>query len=395
MTTVPPPTFVHPFSPAGRADPHAGYRWLRTHSPVHFDAASGSWLLSGYHDCVTALRDPRFSAALGQRERTRTEALPPSMLTTDAAAHARLRAPGALLLGPAAVRATSPAIAAEIDALLDGLAGRHTVEARADIGAPLALGVLATVLRIPAAERAPFAVLARQVSVNLDPLAPPAATAAAQRAMGALTRYLDGHVARLLSTGDDMPVARFAREARLDRLEMLGVLNLAVVGGYQPLVEFVGNALACLCAAPSVLDRLRAGDDEDTTDLAARTVDEVLRLETPIPFTARVATEPVQLSDTVIPAGARVLALLLAANRDPDVFDRPDDLIVDRSPNPHLGFGAGAHLCLAAPLVRLAGRIWLSGLVRRFPRLHPLEPAPRWDVSLVPRRVRGFPLRLA
>jgi cytochrome P450 len=391
--------FVHPFSPAGRADPARSYRWLHAHSPVHSDTYSGSWLLSGYRDCVAALRDPRLSATLGQRERTRDDALPPSMLTTDGPEHTRLRAPGALLLGPAAARALAGRLGAEVEAVLAGVSGRPVVEAGADLGEPFALGVFATLLAIPPAERRAFGDLAGKVSVNLDPLASPPVAAAGRRAMGALTSYLDGHLTRLTrpstGTAEQLPVTRLAQQAELGRAELLGVLGLAVVGGYQPIAEFVGNALACLLPATDALSRLRAAVAAGDDAVPAAAVEEVLRLASPIPFVARTTTEPVRLSGATIPAGARVLILLAAANRDPTIFPRPDDLNLDRGTAAHLGLGGGAHLCLAAPLVRLAGRLLLSGLVGRFPELTMQPPVPRWDTTtLLPRRIAALRVHL-
>jgi cytochrome P450 len=89
-----------------------------------------------------------------------------------------------------------------------------------------------------------------------------------------------------------------------------------------------------------------------------------------------------------------VLALVAAANRDPAVFDRPDDLVVTRSPNPHLSFGAGTHFCLGAPLVRHAGALLLRSLLGRYPGLRASGPPPAWAPSLVPRRLAGFTLAI-
>ncbi len=103
-------------------------------------------------------------------------------------------------------------------------------------------------------------------------------------------------------------------------------------------------------------------------------------------------TEEVRLDGGVIPAGARVLALVGAANRDPAVFAEPDELVVSRAPNPHLAFGAGTHLCLGAPLVRQAGALLLGGLLTRYPELRPVGDPPVWAPSMVPRRLTGFTL---
>ncbi|MET7618158.1 cytochrome P450 [Streptomyces sp. NPDC005408] len=380
---------AHPFSPAGRADPYPAYRWLRENDPVHFDPASRMWLLTSHADCSAALRDDGLSAAQGQRERARDDDLPPSMLTTDAPDHQRLRAPGTLLLGPAAIRSVADRIAAEADALLDR--APRVLDATSGIGVPLATAVFAALFGLPDAERPRFELLARAASVNLDPMAGPEAAAAGRRAMGELTRYLDAHARELTVRGDTSPLAVFASDERLSRAEMLGVLGLAVVGGWQPLAEAVGNGLAWLLPRPEVMARLHTGGDE----LARSAMDELLRLEAPIPFTARVATRQVRLPGGTIPAGARVLSVLAAANRDAAVFARPDELVPDRSPNPHLAFGAGPHFCLAAQLVRQTGAVLLARLAGRFPGARALTDAPDWDGGrLIPRRLRAFPLSL-
>ncbi|MER7845387.1 cytochrome P450 [Kitasatospora sp. NPDC096077] len=390
-TTAPvrlPEHLIHPFAPAGRADPHPAYRWLRANDPVHYDAASRLWLVTGHGDCATVLRDPRFSAAQGQRERARDDALPPSMLTTDPPDHHRLRAPGALLLGPAAVRSVAAGLAADVDALVDGLPAAGRVDAVADLGRPLATAVYARLFGLPAEQLRRFEALARAASVNLDPMVPPARAALGRSAAAALTHFLDGHTRTVADT--EVPLAALAADDRLSRAEMLGVLSLAVIGGWQPLAEFIGNALHLLLpdrAAVAALGRA----DEDAARLA---VDELLRLEAPIPFTARVTTDRVELDGGVLPAGARVLAVLTAANRDPAVFADPDALHLDRSPNPHLGFGGGPHFCLAAPLVRQTAALLLPRLVRRFPALRGPAGAPDWDQCLVPRRLRALPIEL-
>ncbi|MEU5867573.1 cytochrome P450 [Nonomuraea sp. NPDC047529] len=384
---------AHPFSPRGRLDPYPAYRWLRENDPVHFDVTSRMWLLTTHADCALALRDPRFSAALGQRERVRDDELPPSMLTTDPPEHQRLRSPGALLMGPAAIRGVAGDIEAGIGAVLDALAGRDEIEATADIGEPLATGVLARLFGLPAADVPVFAGLAARVSVNLDPLAGPQAAAAGRVAMGELTRFLGERADATAAAGNGpggSPFGRLAADDRLTRAEMLGIAALTVVGGWKPLAEMVGNALHWLLPRHEAADRIRNGGRE----VAESAVDELLRLESPIPFTARVTTEAVPLDGGVIPAGARVLALVGAANRDPAVFDRPDELLVTRSPNPHLAFGAGTHLCLGAPLVRQAGGLLLSGLLERYPGLRRMGKPPAWAPGLVPRRLTGFTLAI-
>jgi pimeloyl-[acyl-carrier protein] synthase len=408
-----PAGMAHPFSPAGRSDPYPAYDWLRANDPVHFDVTSRMWLLTSHADCAGVLRDPRFSAALGQRERVRDDDLPASMLTTDPPDHTRLRAPGSALLGPSAVRTVTDELAAEADRLLGTLArtagatratrGEAAVEVTTDIGEPYATAVLARTLLLPRPDEETFAALARRASVNLDPLAGPLAAREGRVAMGELTRFLDAHVASRPGGAID----RLASDERLTRPEVIGILSLAVVGGWRPLAEMVGNALFWLLPRPEAMEALRRGDEE----FARTAVDELLRLEAPVPFTARVTTEDVELGSdpgsglgpglgsarepVTIPAGSRVLAVIAAANRDSDVFERPDDLMLTRSPNPHLAFGAGTHFCLGAPLVRQAGALLLRGLVERFPGMRALGGPPAWAPTLVPRRLSEFRIVLS
>jgi pimeloyl-[acyl-carrier protein] synthase len=401
-----PPGIIHPFSPRGRVNPYPAYRWLQEHAPLYLDQFSRLWLVTSYAGCSAVLRDQRFSAALAQRRRVRDEALPSSMLTTDPPEHARLRGPGTLLLGPAALNSQTPLIEAEVEKVLTGLAVAEAadapeVDAVRDIGEPLSVAVLATLLRIDPASRTAFAGLARRASVNLDPLAGPEAGAAGRRAVGELTSWLDPHVREVSQAEPDSPLARLAADPRLTRQEMLGILSLVVVGGYTPLAEFAGNALGRLLSRPGATDAgtVLAGPvlaDLGLTDpgRAESAVDELLRLDGPIPFIARVATSEIELDGGRVPAGAQVLAVLAAANRDPSVFADPDRADLSRAPNPHLAMGAGPHFCLAAPLIRRAGAIALRGLADRFPRARAVDPVQRWAPALLPRKLTAFGIRL-
>ncbi|MEU6220015.1 cytochrome P450 [Streptomyces sp. NPDC047022] len=387
-----PGSLIHPFAPAGRRDPYPAYRWLQTNVPVHHDRFSGMWLVTGHAACSALLRDARFSAALGQRERARDDALPVSMLTTDPPDHHRLRAPGGLLLGPAALRSVSEGLRQDVDTLVSGLAARDAEpDAIRDLGTPLATAVFGRLFGLPPQEHAAFTDLARAASVNLDPMAPPASAARGRLAASALTHYLDAH-ARALAAGDDdtSPLAALAADQRLERHEMLGILSLAVIGGWGPLAETVGNGLLWLLPEGPAVRRRITEDPE----FARTCADELLRLEAPIPFAARVTTESVELPGGRVPAGARVLAVIAAANRDPAVFTEPDRLVPDRVPNPHLAFGAGPHFCLAAALVRQVLPTLLARLLDRFPGLRGPDVTPAFRPTLIPRRLTAYPLRL-
>lgn len=389
-----PPQLAHPFSPAGRLDPYPAYDWLRKNSPVHFDGASRFWLVTSHAACAAALSDRRFSAALGQRERTREDELPASMLTSDPPDHARLRGPGALLLGPAALREQAGGIAEAASRVVSGLDGKDEADPGADIGEPYAVGVFAHLLALPPELVADFAGLARRISVNLDPLAGPAAGAAGRAAVDEFTSFMDQHVQALQASGADCPLTRLANDSRLTRGEMLGIVSLAVIGGFLPLADLIGHAVYWSDVQGESLGRLDVEVPESVpAGTALPLIDELMRLATPIPFTARVTTQALDLDGVPLPEGSRVLLLTAAANRDPAVFEHPGSYDPTRSPNPHLAFGMGPHLCLGAPLVRVAGGALLRELAERYPGAHQVGTA-EWDKPLVPRRLRGQRLRL-
>jgi pimeloyl-[acyl-carrier protein] synthase len=385
-----PPDILHPFSPFGRVNPYPAYGWLLVNAPVYLDKLTGLWLVTSHSGCSAVLRDPRFSAAQGQRLRVRDEALPASMLTTDPPDHDRLRRPGSLLLGPAALNAQTPLIEAEIGHLISGLDPAAEADAVRDIGEPLAIAVLSRILEIEPPQRAAFAAFAKRVAVNLDPLAGARAGAAGRQAVTELTRWLDPHVAAVAASGSGSPLARLAADPRLTRQEMLGILSLVVIGGFAPLAEFTGNALGRLLSPRGDLGDLGLAE----AARAETAADELLRLDGPIPFIARVTTSDIDTEDGALPAGARVLAVLAAANRDPRVFTAPDEADLSRTPNPHLAFGAGPHFCLAAPMIRRVCSLTLSRLAASFPHLHATGPVLRWAPTMLPRKLTAFGIRL-
>src|SRR5690606_14994866 len=110
----------------------------------------------------------------------------------------------------------------------------------------------------------------------------------------------------------------------------------------------------------------------DNPDLATTTVEELLRFDSPLQLFERTAQVDTELAGVPVRAGEVVVALLGAAGRDPRVFAAPDSLDLTREPNPHLGFGAGVHYCLGAPLARMELAATLGALAERLPGLRPV-----------------------
>jgi cytochrome P450 len=147
----------------------------------------------------------------------------------------------------------------------------------------------------------------------------------------------------------------------LSERELLVMLNLLLVAGHETTVNLIGNGMLALLRHQDEMSVLRRNPE-----LINSAVEELLRFDSPVQLTGRIAAEPCELGGHEIREGQLVLTLLGAANRDPDQFPDPDRLHLTRDPNQHFSFGRGIHFCLGAPLARLEGRVAIASLVGRF-----------------------------
>jgi cytochrome P450 len=164
---------------------------------------------------------------------------------------------------------------------------------------------------------------------------------------------------------------------RLSEEEIVANVIVTMVGGQETTTNLIGNGLLTLLRQPDQLERLRS---EPT--LMPSAVEELLRYESPSQHTARLAPPGAVLGGKEIPEGAAVIAVMGAANRDPERFDDPDRVELDRQDNRHLAFGWAAHFCFGAPLARMEGQIAFETLLARFSELSLADEAIRWRPNL-------------
>ncbi len=151
---------------------------------------------------------------------------------------------------------------------------------------------------------------------------------------------------------------------RLTEDELVTTCTLLLNAGHEATVNVVGNGVTALLSHPDELAALRADPA-----LVPSAVEELIRYDSPLQLFERTAVADTRVGDVVVEAGTKIAALLGAANRDPAVFADPDRFDVARADNPHLGFGAGIHFCVGAPLARVELQASLRTLLRRFPAL--------------------------
>jgi cytochrome P450 family 144 len=193
--------------------------------------------------------------------------------------------------------------------------------------------------------------------------------------------------------GEDLlgAVARGLQDGVLDEFGAVVMLQTLLSAGGESTTSLLGNAVRILAEDPGLQEHLRQNLEQIPTF-----VEEVLRLEAPFRFHMRSVPRDTTLGGVDIAAGATVLLLWGAANRDAAEFERPDEIDLQRQlPRHHVAFGRGIHYCVGAPLARIEARNVLAVLLERTSSIT-LDPefAPRWVNSLMVRRHEQLPVQL-
>ncbi|RBQ14086.1 cytochrome P450 [Spongiactinospora rosea] len=392
-----------PAGPEFVADPYGFYAELRRSRPAHFVRLKNglyAWLITRYADARLVLSDPRFSKDPGRAPADWQEAgrgkpledrsgLGAHLLTFDPPEHTRLRSVVSGFFHRRRLAAKLGGVIEEtVETLLQRLATTDEADLIESFAAPMQATVICEILGIPAAHRADFGRWCDDVVLSRG-----TGGAARAAAMGNLLEYITGIVAeKAAAPGDDVISTLADPDGELSLDEVVPMIFLLLVAGYETTINLVGNGMLALMADPGQRSLLR-----DRPDLLTSAIEELLRYDSATEFsTWRFTLEPVQIADTVIPAGQPVLVALAAANRDPEAFADPDRLDLQRADNAHLSFGHGVHYCVGASLARLEGRIAIGGLIRAFPEMA-LAVRPEeveWKSSLTVRGPVRLPVRL-
>ena len=236
---------------------------------------------------------------------------------------------------------------------------------------PLPVVVIAELLGVPLEDQKAFAGWSVPLARMIDPdsnMGPDDYTAAVSAAME-FVGYFNGLIEeRRGAPRDDVLSTLIAAEEEGDRLtheELLINLILLLIAGHETTSNLIGNGTLALCENPSVRDEFAADPD----GLARSAIDEFLRYDAPVQFTVRTALRDVTFDHETVTKGHQVLLLLAGANRDPDAFERPDEVVLSRTPNNHLAFSNGIHFCLGATLARMEGQEAFPALIKKFPKL--------------------------
>jgi cytochrome P450 len=386
--------------PAAKADPYSLYADTRRRGLVR--SPLGLFAAADHATVASILRDRRFSSSPVHQPGYRPPSYPPedpraglpaaNLLSMDPPDHTRLRR---LVTGAFTPRAIAGLeawirdVTVRLLAAADSPAGFDLIDA---LAFPLPITVICHLLGVPAEDQAQFRAWGHDVAATLDPQTAASARAQTRAAELALTGYLQDLVReRRASPDDSILSALIAAEDEGDRLssgEVVSTALLLLIAGFETTVNLIGNGTVALLGDPDSWNRLR----QDPA-LVPAAIEEMLRYDSPVQLTSRIATEDVEVGGSVIGAGRPVVVFIGGANRDPDVFERPDEFRIDRpDPGRHLSFSLGMHHCLGASLARLEGRIAIEELTRRYPALE-LAASPTRRPLLVLRGFESVPVR--
>jgi cytochrome P450 len=316
------------------------------------------------------------------------------LLTLDPPDHTRLRRLVSGAFTPRAIAGLEPWIREVTVRLLTATGGAAGFDLIDALAFPLPIAVISHLLGVPAEDQAQFRAWGHDVAASLEIQTAAAARAQSRAAELALTGYLQDLVRERRAHPDDSILsALIAAEDEGDRLtsgELVSTSLLLLIAGFETTVNLIGNGTVALLGEPGSWDRLRRDPA-----LVPAAVEEMLRYDSPVQMTVRTATEDVEVGGRVIAAGRSVVVFIGGANRDPAVFEQPDEFRIGRpDPGRHVSFSLGMHHCLGAALARLEGRIAIEELTRRYPALELTAPPARRPL-LVLRGFESVPVRAA
>ncbi len=391
----------NPWLPEIHANPYPVYARLREEDPVH-QPFPGVWILSRHRDVSALLRHPDMSS--DRRNSPVYEefikalpvepddgALTPSMLFLDPPDHDRLRRLANKAFTPRAVERLVPRVHEVVTELLDRAEEMGSFDVVADLAYPLPVTVISEMLGVPEADRDTLRRWSLDLIYTLDPMLSVEALARAQRAGAEFRAYLRELIAdRRAHLGDDLLSGLIQAEdegRQLTPKELVATCVLLLVAGHETTSSFIGNGVLALLRNPEQYARLH-----EDPGLMRSAGEELLRYDSPVQLTGRLVVRDTEIAGQPVQAGQDVVALVGAANRDPEVFHEPDRLDVGRADNRHVAFGGGIHFCLGAPLARVEGGTAIATLVRRFPRLELTAEEPVWRDTITLRALSSLPV---
>lgn len=314
----------------------------------------------------------------------------PSLLAVEPPDHARYRKTVSAVFTSRAVAALRDRVEQTAAGLLDQLARGSGTSGVVDVVerycSQLPVAIISDILGVPEHDRRRVLEFGELAAPSLDIGLPWRQYRSVRDGLAGFNSWLAGHLAELRREPSDNLMSQLIQMAEsgsaeiyLNEIELQAIAGLVLAAGFETTVNLLGNGIRMLLDAPHHLETLRRHPA-----LWPNAVEEILRLDSPVQLTARVALGDVEVAGTPISRGELVVVYLAAANRDPAVFTDPHRFDIER-PNAgkHLAFSGGRHFCLGAALARAEGEVGLRTFFERFPEARPAGTGSRRDTRVL------------
>lgn len=394
-------SLYHLLDPEVLANPYPLYHRLRTEDPVHWDAFLHTWVVTRYADVVTVLQcfsadrtpTPQQLSVLGMSTLTPlAQVMVLQMLFLDPPAHGRVRGLASKAFTPRRVEALRSHIRDITASLLDAVQGKGCMDVIRDLAYPLPAIVTAEMLGVPTSDwqqltawSADFAQVLGNFQHN------PERAAKVIKSLEEMIVYFRSAIEENKRHPSEGLINSFMNaEVNGDRFseeEIIANTIVTMVGGQETTTNLIGNGLLSLLRNPDQLKKMQSD-----FSLIPCAVEELLRYESPSQHTARLALDDVKMGGKLIRKRQAVIAVMGAANRDPERFPDPDRLDICRQDNRHVAFAWGSHFCFGAPLARIEGQVAFEAILRRMPALRQVPGPVKWRENLGLRGLTGLPV---
>ena len=370
----------NPFHPDIIEDPGSGHEYLLDQCPVHFFSSPGMrfYTLSRYEDVASCLRDTsRFSSQYGQGPNFSE----PVGMLCDPPQHTLYRRLIQPAFSPKAVEELRPEVISLTNELVDRvLSGDRTFDLHDEIAFPLPVTIIAGMLGVPSSDLEKFKHWS-DIQVEI-------------MGSGDLEKYKDeqiefqnymlkhlrGRKLELAKKGGEgkqdllnlIASARNEQDEAIPESDALSMLNQLLVGGNETTTSLITNLFWRLLEEPARWRSLL----EDRS-LVKSAIEESLRYDPPVLGLYRNSASDIEIHDETIPEGEKVYVYYAAANRDPRVFEKPNEFDICRKARRHMSFGLGTHFCVGAPTARLEAEVVLEVMLERMPDLRMLNSGER------------------
>lgn len=387
-------------------NPHKYFGHLRDTNPVYMNERWGGWIITQYDDVEACLQDnDRLSVerktdrlTQGNNEVEETgNMISRWMIFRDPPEHTRLRSLTLEAFNTAAIEELRPDAERITQSLIDNIKqrGDGEIDFIDDFAYALPVKIISAMLGVPEEDSDKIKEWSRGISYTLLHMYDEENRhQKTERAVKEITSYLRDLIQKREKNPQDDLISYLIQAQSegnmLDQDEVVATALLMLFGGHETTMNLLANGVNELLKHPDQMAQLR--DDPSLIDGA---VEEMLRYEGPIKGLIRTATEDFEFRGNQIEEGHRLLLTLASANRDPAVFDNPDEFDITRGPSDHIAFGGGIHYCIGAPLARLEAQVAIPAFLNAFSEIERATDEESWRRSATVRAQEELPLRVS